>query len=107
MNYENLKNLLDLIEFPENSNYMRFGRHDDANGTAALRDGEIKVTDPGPLGKAATLIPGANVVLFVNGQLIRDRITVTSKDEIEVYRKIPLASGVSASPSPSRSSPPA
>lgn len=85
MNYENLKNLLDLIEFPENSTYMRFGSHDDANGTAALRDGEIKVTDPGPLGKAATLIPGANVVLFVNGQLIRDRITVTSKDEIEVY----------------------
>ncbi len=85
MNFENLKNFLDLIDIPESTNHIHFARNADANGTASLRNGAIQVTDPGHLGKAATLIPGANVVLFVNGQLIRDRITVTAKDEIEVY----------------------
>jgi uncharacterized protein (DUF342 family) len=58
---------------------------DDINsGTAAVKDGKIVVKNPKEKGKAATIIPGENVRIIVNGQEIRSSKEVFEDSLIEV-----------------------
>lgn len=54
------------------------------NGTAAVQDGRVIVTDPQEGGKPALITPGQNVHIFVNGLALTGSQAVTSEDEIKV-----------------------
>ena len=85
MNYDYLKELLDKVDLSDGFDKTRPVRNAEANGTAWLQDGQVQVTDPGQSGKPATIKPGENVVLFINGKMVKEETPIVSEDEIEVY----------------------
>lgn len=52
------------------------------DGTAAVKNGQIIVTDPQEGGNPAVIIPGENVQIMVNDELIQAPKEVTSQDRI-------------------------